>query len=65
MAVLVRNILTCIREFDVNAHLSTFELLKEKTICDYRNRRFQVCCVCCVCALKLLVYEALSGDCSV
>ena len=41
MRVLVKNILKCSAEFDIKAHLGTFELLKEKTIVDYRNRRFQ------------------------
>jgi len=41
MAVMVKNIVKCIAEFDIAQHLSTFELLKEKTIVDYRNRRFQ------------------------
>ena len=38
----VKNIVKCIAEFDIAQHLSTFELLKEKTIVDYRNRKFQV-----------------------
>jgi len=41
MAFMVKNIVKCIAEFDIAEHLSTFELLKEKTIVDYRNRKFQ------------------------
>eukprot|EP00960_Hanusia_phi_P023001 679914-Hanusia_phi.AAC.4 len=41
MPVLISNIMSCIANFKVHDHESVFELVKQKTIVDYRNRRFQ------------------------
>ncbi|MGB1595297.1 MAG: hypothetical protein ACPIOQ_21225, partial [Promethearchaeia archaeon] len=42
MAALITNVIKSIVDLDIpGQHLSTFELLKEKTVMDYRNRRFQ------------------------
>jgi insulysin len=41
MALLIQNVMSCIASFNIEEHQALFEMLKEKTICDYRNRRFQ------------------------
>ena len=41
MALLIKNVISCIANFNIEGHMAFFEMLKEKTIVDYRNRRFQ------------------------
>ena len=41
LAILVKNIMAKLAQFNVEEHSSKFDLAKEETILDYRNRRFQ------------------------